>query len=81
MEDLKEEIKDMEDGASKELLKAAYKASMKKNKDKSKTEVKSKNAKMRKQFKEPSKKNKGWKELFFKTESFPWRMGGNKKKR
>ena len=59
MEDLKEEIKVMEDGDSKELLKAAYKVSMKKNKDKSKTEVKSKNAKMRKMFKSFSKPNKG----------------------
>ena len=62
MEDLKEEIKDMEDGDSKELLKAAYKASMKKKQDmngKHKTKVSQKNAKMRKMFKSFSEKNKG----------------------
>ena len=59
MEDLKEEIKDMEESDSKELLKAAYKVSMKKASEKSKTEIKSKNAKMRKMFKSFSSKNKG----------------------
>ena len=53
MEDIKEDIKEMEDGDSKELLKAAYKASLKKSREegKQKTKVSKKNAKMRKMFK------------------------------
>ena len=43
-EDLKEEIKGMEDGDSKELLKAAYKASLKKSKsEESKQKTKTSN--------------------------------------
>lgn len=60
--EIKEEISNMEDGDSKELLKAAYKASMKKKQDlngKHKTKVNQKNAKMRKMFKSFSEKNKG----------------------
>ena len=60
--EMKEEINSMEEGDSKELLKAAYKASMKKKQDldgKHKTKVNQKNAKMRKMFKSFSEKNKG----------------------
>jgi high-affinity K+ transport system ATPase subunit B len=61
MEDIKEDIKEMEDGDSKELLKAAYKASLKKSREegKQKTKVSKKNVKMRKMFKSFSKLNKG----------------------
>ena len=58
----REEIDNMEEGDSKELLKAAYKSSMRKKKDldgKHKTKVSQKNAKMRKMFKSFSSKNKG----------------------
>lgn len=61
-EDLKEEIKGMEDGDSKELLKAAYKASLKKSKSeesKQKTKTSKSKATMRKLFKSFSKSNKG----------------------
>ena len=60
--EMREEIENMEDGDSKELLKAAYKTSMKKKQNldgKHITKVNQKNAKMRKMFKSFSKKNKG----------------------
>ncbi len=60
--EIKEEISNMEDGNSKELLKAAYKASLKKRQElgsKHITKVNKHNTKMRKMFKSFSEKNKG----------------------
>tara|TARA_Y100001938_G_C7882919_1_gene325918 strand:+ start:144 stop:341 length:198 start_codon:yes stop_codon:yes gene_type:complete len=62
MEEIKEEIKAMDEGDSKELLKAAHKVSLKKAKNENSkgiSQIKRRNAKMRKMFRSFSKINLG----------------------